>query len=76
MLGDLWPKGPDQIVFDIAVNSGTGRAPQIMRAAMGNPSGGIATGVMKAAVIAMALGFGGTLATLVWLGFRFRCRSK
>ena len=25
---------------------------------------------MKAAVIAMALGFGGTLATLVWLGFK------
>ena len=24
---------------------------------------------MKAAVIATALGFGGTLATLVWLGF-------
>jgi lysozyme family protein len=43
MLGDLWPKGPDQIVFDIAVNSGVGRAPQIMRAAMGNPSGGVAT---------------------------------
>jgi len=43
MLGDLWPKGPDQIVFDIAVNSGTGRAPQIMRAAMGNPTGGVAT---------------------------------
>lgn len=35
MHGDLWPKGPDQIVFDIAVNSGTGRAPQIMGAAMG-----------------------------------------
>ena len=30
----------------------------------------IAEGVMKAAVIAMALGFGGTLATLVWLGFK------
>jgi lysozyme family protein len=43
MLGDQWPKGPDQIVFDIAVNSGTGRAPQIMRAAMGNPTGGVAT---------------------------------
>ena len=25
---------------------------------------------MKAAAIAMALGFGGTLATLVWLGFK------
>jgi lysozyme family protein len=35
MFGDQWPKGPDQIVFDIAVNSGTGRAPQIMGAAMG-----------------------------------------
>lgn len=35
MVGDAWPKGPDQIVFDIAVNSGTGRAPQIMGAAMG-----------------------------------------
>jgi lysozyme family protein len=43
MRGDQWPKGPDQIVFDIAVNSGTGRAPQIMRAAMGSPTGGIAT---------------------------------
>ncbi len=43
MLGDLWPKGPDQIVFDIAVNSGVGRAPQIMRAAMGDPTGGVAT---------------------------------
>jgi lysozyme family protein len=43
MLGDLWPKGPDQIVFDIAVNSGVGRAPQIMRAALGNPPGGVAT---------------------------------
>jgi lysozyme family protein len=43
MRGDLWPKGPDQIVFDIAVNSGIGRAPQIMRAAMGNPTGGVAT---------------------------------
>jgi lysozyme family protein len=43
MLGDLWPKGPDQIVFDIAVNSGPGRTLAIMRAAMGNPSGGIAT---------------------------------
>jgi len=43
MRGDLWPKGPDQIVFDIAVNSGTGRAPQIMRAAMGNPTGGVQT---------------------------------
>ena len=30
----------------------------------------IAEGVMKAAVIAAALGFGGTLATLIWLGFR------
>ena len=30
----------------------------------------IAEGMMKAAVIAMALGFGGTLATLVWLGFK------
>lgn len=30
----------------------------------------IAEGVMKAAVIAMAIGFGGTLATLIWLGFR------
>ena len=30
----------------------------------------IAEGVMKAAVIAAALGFGGTLATLVWLGFK------
>lgn len=35
MLGDQWPKGPDQIVFDIAVNSGVGRAPRIMAAAMG-----------------------------------------
>lgn len=35
MRGDLWPKGSDQIVFDIAVNSGTVRAPQIMGAAMG-----------------------------------------
>jgi lysozyme family protein len=35
MRGDLWPKGPDQIVFDIAVNSGTGRAPAIMVAALG-----------------------------------------
>lgn len=35
MVGDAWPKGPDQIVFDIAVNSGTGRAPQIMGAAIG-----------------------------------------
>ena len=43
MLGDLWPKGPDQIMFDIAVNSSTGRAPQIIRAAMGNPSGGVVT---------------------------------
>ena len=34
----------------------------------------IAEGVMKAAVIAAALGFGGTLATLVWLGFSFRFR--
>lgn len=30
----------------------------------------IAEGVMKAAVIALALGFGGSLGTLVWLGFR------
>lgn len=37
MRGDLWPKGPDQIVFDIAVNSGTGRAPKIMAAAIGVP---------------------------------------
>jgi lysozyme family protein len=43
MLGDQWPKGPDQIVFDIAVNSGIGRAPQIMRAAMGDPTGGVKT---------------------------------
>jgi lysozyme family protein len=43
MRGDLWPKGPDQIVFDIAVNSGPGRSLAIMRAAMGNPSGGIET---------------------------------
>lgn len=43
ILGNQWPKGPDQIVFDIAVNSGIGRAPQIMRAALGNPTGGIAT---------------------------------
>lgn len=35
MNGGSWPKGPDQIVFDIAVNSGVGRAPQIMGAAMG-----------------------------------------
>ncbi len=35
MVGDAWPKGPDQIVFDISVNSGTGRAPAIMGAAMG-----------------------------------------
>ena len=35
MRGELWPKGTDQIVFDIAVNSGTGRAPQIMGAALG-----------------------------------------
>lgn len=35
MRGDRWPKGPDQIVFDIAVNSGTGRAPAIMAAALG-----------------------------------------
>jgi lysozyme family protein len=38
MCGDLWPKGPDQIVFDIAVNSGTGRAPAIMGAAIGSSS--------------------------------------
>jgi hypothetical protein len=36
----------------------------------------IAEGVMKAAVIAMALGFGGTLATLVWLGFKPDLNSK
>jgi hypothetical protein len=29
-----------------------------------------ATAFAHAAVIAMALGFGGTLATLVWLGFK------
>lgn len=39
--GDQWPKGPDQIAFDIAVNSGPGRALAIMRAAMGNPTGGV-----------------------------------
>ncbi len=30
----------------------------------------IAEGVMKAAVISMALGFGGTMATLIWWGFK------
>ncbi|MFL9826229.1 glycosyl hydrolase 108 family protein, partial [Rhodoplanes sp. SY1] len=35
MLGHAWPKGPDQIVFDIAVNSGTGAAPKIMAHALG-----------------------------------------
>lgn len=37
MRGDLWPKGPDQIVFDIAVNSGTGAAPRMMGFALGTP---------------------------------------
>jgi lysozyme family protein len=41
--GDLWPKGPDQIVFDIGVNSGPARGIAILRAAMGNPTGGVAT---------------------------------
>lgn len=33
--GDDWPKGPDQIVWDIAVNSGLGRANKIMASALG-----------------------------------------
>ncbi len=33
--GDLWPKGPDQIVFDIGVNSGPARGLAILGAAMG-----------------------------------------
>lgn len=41
--GDLFPKGPDQIVFDIGVNSGPARGIAILRAAMGNPTGGAAT---------------------------------
>jgi lysozyme family protein len=35
--GDQWPKGPDQIVFDIAVNSGPGNARKLMARALGQP---------------------------------------
>src|SRR5690606_1426734 len=41
--GDRWPKGPDQIVFDIGVNSGPARGLAILGQAMGvttrNPQG-------------------------------------
>lgn len=41
--GDHWPKGPDQIVFDIGVNSGPARGLAILGQAMGvtsrNPQG-------------------------------------
>lgn len=36
--GQAWPKGPDQIVFDIAVNSGIGRANHIMAYALSSTS--------------------------------------
>ena len=48
MRGDLWPKGPDQIAFDIAVNSGPARSLAIMRAALGNPTGGTQTLALRA----------------------------
>lgn len=34
VVGPLWPKGSDQIVFDIAVNAGLGRANRIMAYAL------------------------------------------
>lgn len=36
--GDQWPKGVDQIAFDIAVNSGPGNARKLMARALGQPS--------------------------------------
>jgi len=36
--GDRWPKGPDQIAFDIAVNSGPGRVRPLMAKALSTPA--------------------------------------